>query len=180
MNFALIKSYCIKSKTNSMIKSNQTLLLIFTLFSMGLLISCDPAKKYEKEERSAIQDYLSSNTDFISSTSGLYYKEITEGSGLMPIPQDIVFFRYTGMFLDGTVFDSNVKSQEPLSTILDEGYIISGLVEGIALMREGGKSIFLIPSNLAYGTLGRYPFIQGYTPLLFEIELVRVDSGSGR
>lgn len=163
-----------------MIKSNQKLLLIFLVASVGILTSCDPSKKYEKDELSAIQDYISSNSDFISTSSGLYYKEITAGSGIMPVLKDTVFFRYTGMFLDGTVFDSNVTSQEPLSTILDDGFIISGLVEGIALMKEGGKYIFVIPSSLAYGTLGRYPYIQGYTPLLFEIVLERVDNGAGK
>jgi FKBP-type peptidyl-prolyl cis-trans isomerase len=46
-------------------------------------------------------------------------------------------------------------------------------------MKEGGKSTLLIPSELAYGTYGRYPYIQGYTPLLFAIELVKVKAGPG-
>jgi FKBP-type peptidyl-prolyl cis-trans isomerase len=40
-------------------------------------------------------------------------------------------------------------------------------------MREGGKALFLMPSKLAYGSAGYYS-IPGYTPLLFEVDLVKV------
>ncbi len=60
------------------------------------------------------------------------------------------------------------------------GENISGFDEGITLMAEGGKSTILIPSSLAYGTIGRYPGIPGYTPLLFDLELVKVVQNSGK
>jgi FKBP-type peptidyl-prolyl cis-trans isomerase FkpA len=42
-------------------------------------------------------------------------------------------------------------------------------------MAVGGKSTLLIPSNLGYGPAGStYGIIPGYTPLLFDIELVRL------
>jgi FKBP-type peptidyl-prolyl cis-trans isomerase FkpA len=44
-------------------------------------------------------------------------------------------------------------------------------------MKEGGVSRLLIPSSLAYGSLG-YGSIPGYTPILFEIHLVKVIPGS--
>ncbi len=40
-------------------------------------------------------------------------------------------------------------------------------------MKEGGKAILLIPSSLAYGPYGQNS-IPGYTPLLFEVELIDV------
>jgi FKBP-type peptidyl-prolyl cis-trans isomerase len=40
-------------------------------------------------------------------------------------------------------------------------------------MKEGGKAILLIPSNLAYGPNGSGS-IPGYTPLLFEFDLVDI------
>jgi FKBP-type peptidyl-prolyl cis-trans isomerase len=39
-------------------------------------------------------------------------------------------------------------------------------------MREGRKALFLMPSKLAYGSAGYYG-IPGYTPLLFEVVLVK-------
>jgi FKBP-type peptidyl-prolyl cis-trans isomerase len=40
-------------------------------------------------------------------------------------------------------------------------------------MNEGGKAILLIPSDLAYGPYGSGS-IPGYTPLVFEVELIDV------
>ena len=158
-----------------MIKRNiRTTILFLTAVLMISLVSCDLSKKLEKEENNNIQDYLSnnSNLDFVLKTSGLYYLEVVSGTGASPVENDSAFVKYTGMFLDGTVFDSNVS----LSTLygFKVGESIPGFDEGIKLMKQGGKSMFLIPSKLAYGADGKYPYIDGYTPLLFDIELVKV------
>ena len=47
------------------------------------------------------------------------------------------------------------------------------------LMKEGGKATFLIPSKLAYGTHGNYS-VPGYTPVIFDIQLVRVIPGPSK
>ncbi|HBE43065.1 MAG TPA: hypothetical protein DDW27_18040 [Bacteroidales bacterium] len=47
-------------------------------------------------------------------------------------------------------------------------------------MRGGGKALFLVPSRLAYGPTGNYYTIPGFTPLLFNVELVRVKQGPGK
>jgi len=46
-------------------------------------------------------------------------------------------------------------------------------------MDEGGKATLLIPSKLAYGTSGYYT-IPGYTPLLYDVQLVKVIPGPGK
>jgi FKBP-type peptidyl-prolyl cis-trans isomerase FkpA len=46
-------------------------------------------------------------------------------------------------------------------------------------MKPGGKSTLLIPSKLAYGASGTYG-IPGYTPLLFDIELVKTVPHTGQ
>jgi FKBP-type peptidyl-prolyl cis-trans isomerase len=46
-------------------------------------------------------------------------------------------------------------------------------------MKEGGKATFLIPSKLAYGTQGNYS-VPGYTPVIFDIQLVRVIPGPSK
>lgn len=159
-----------------MIKKNiQAILLGLTVVLIISITSCDPSKKYEKEEKVKIQEYLSNNPslNFELKTSGLYYLEVEPGSGLGPVTLDSAFVRYTGKLLDGTIFDSNVTTGRPLYDFI-VGENITGFDEGILLMKEGGKSIFLLPSELAYGASGSYPYIRGYTPLLFEVELVKV------
>jgi FKBP-type peptidyl-prolyl cis-trans isomerase FkpA len=151
----------------------KTTLLVTAIISI-LLASCNPSKKYEKDEAAAIQNYLNSNSslNFVLQPSGLYYLEVVAGTGISPVLTDSAYVKYSAKFLNGTIFDSN----ESLSTLYGfvVGENISGFDEGIMLMKVGGKSTLLIPSKLAYGTYGSYPYIAGYTPLLFDIQLVKV------
>lgn len=173
MNFALIKSYCVKSKSNSMIKNFRTFLLLLTVLLLGSLVACDPSKKYQKEEDESIENFLStaSNQNFELQSSGLYYNEVLAGTGIMAVLGDSAYVRYSGKFLDGYTFDTNVSKPTPYGFIV--GQNISGFDEGIMLMKAGGKAIVVLPSKLAYGSVGTYG-ISGYTPLMFEIELLKV------
>jgi FKBP-type peptidyl-prolyl cis-trans isomerase FkpA len=157
----------------------------FLLLTAGLILSlssCDPSKKYEKAEKDAIQGYLENNTsmNFELKPSGLYYADVVVGTGRTPVIHDTAYVRYTGKFLDGTVFDTNIGNDKPeLKFPVAEGYLIYGFDEGILYMNEGGKATFLVPSKLGYGTTGFYG-IDGYTPLLYEVELVRVKPGPAK
>jgi len=104
--------------------------------------------------------------------SGLQYEVVKEGTGKQPKATDKVTVHYTGKLLDGTIFDSSVQRGEPVQFGLNQ--VIPGWTEGVQLMKEGGKSILYIPSNLAYGDrdMGQIP--PGST-LIFEVELIKVD-----
>ena len=142
-------------------------------------VSCDPSTKMRKQENEEIQNYLSqnSNLNFVKQPSGLYYLEVVPGTGTAPVVGDSAYVKYTGKFLDGTIFDSNVSTGTLYGFIV--GLNITGFDEGITLMKAGGKSSFLIPSNLAYGSTGTYG-ISGFTPLLFDVELVKVSPYTGK
>jgi len=161
-------------------KKSKTILLLAAVTTFILLNSCNPATKFEKEEAATIEDYLTnnSNLNFSIQPSGLYYLELEAGTGRQPITSDTASVIYTGSFLDGRVFDTNVGS-DLLTRPVNEGLLILGFDEGITLMKEGGKALLLIPSNLAYGTQGYYG-VPGYTPLLFDVELVSVKPGPGK
>ncbi len=69
----------------------------------------------------------------------------------------------------------------PISTFpVAEGYLIAGFDEGISYMKEGGKATFLLPSSLAYGSAGLLYQLPGYTPLLYDVELVKVSPGPAK
>jgi FKBP-type peptidyl-prolyl cis-trans isomerase len=155
-------------------KINGRVSLLLAAAFILLLGSCSRENKQTKEEEEEIEKYLASHPDevYTQTSSGLYYLQILEGTGIMPVLGDSVFVKYTGMFLDGTVFDSNVDLTTFYECILGEN--ITGFDEGVSMMKDGGKARLLIPSELAYGTTGSYPYIAGYTPLLFDIELARV------
>ncbi len=99
---------------------------------------------------------------------------VKEGTGASPKATDTVLVHYTGKLLDGTVFDSSVERGEPISFPLNR--VIAGWTEGLQLMKEGGKTVFYIPSNLAYGEAGTPGGpIPPNAPLIFEVELLKVN-----
>jgi len=55
--------------------------------------------------------------------------------------------------------------------------VIKGWTEAMQLMAEGDKWKLHIPFTLAYGESGSPPKIPGYSPLAFDIELLKVNAG---
>ena len=164
-----------------MIKKYFQPVLMFLAIGLILsLVSCDPSRKYEKAEKDSINNYLSDNfnKDFELKPSGLYYYEEVAGSGESPVAGDTVYVQYSGSFLDGTVFDTNIGKAD-FSFPIGVGFAIYGFDEGITYMKPGGKSLLLIPSKLGYGASGNY-YISGYTPLLFEVTLTSIHKGPGK
>lgn len=132
-------------------------------------------KRREAEETKLRYDYIANNyPDVQPIASGLYYIETKEGKGSTPSNGQKVKVHYKGMFMDGTVFDSSLDSGKPIEFPLGVGQVIKGWDEGIGIMREGGKAVLIIPSNIAYGPNGRGS-IPPYTTLVFEVELVDIN-----
>lgn len=104
--------------------------------------------------------------------SGLQYKITLEGKGKSPKATDTVLVHYEGRLLNGTVFDSSIKRNEPISFPLNR--VIPGWTEGLQLIKEGGKAILYIPSKLAYGSRGAGGAIGPDETLIFEVELLKV------
>ncbi len=106
--------------------------------------------------------------------SGLAYKVIKEGTGPSPKETDVVKVHYHGTLTDGTVFDSSVERKQEVSFPLNR--VIRGWTEGLQTMKVGGKSKFVIPSELAYGDAGAPPKIAGGATLIFEVELLGIEA----
>ena len=119
--------------------------------------------------------YLAENAKkdgVITTASGLQYTVINEGTGKSPKATDTVVCHYEGFLTNGTVFDSSVQRGEPASFPLNG--VIAGWTEGLQLMKEGGKTRFFIPYNLAYGEAGAAGAIPPYAALIFDVELIEV------
>jgi FKBP-type peptidyl-prolyl cis-trans isomerase FkpA len=107
--------------------------------------------------------------------SGLMYQDIKEGKGAEAEAGKTIFVQYSGFLLDGTKFDSSYRVGQPLMFQLGTNRVIKGWDQGIVGMKEGGKRKLLIPPNLAYGSTGSPPSIPPNSPLIFDVELIRVN-----
>ena len=127
--------------------------------------SFDPVKAFEnfnklKEERineqkKRTEKLLNDLSDGYSKTdSGLMYKFLDNKNSNKPSKGEKVKVHYKGMLLDGTVFDSSFKRNQPIEFTLGIGQVIKGWDEGISLLGVGDKASFIIPSDLAYGESG--------------------------
>jgi len=104
--------------------------------------------------------------------SGLQYQVLKEGNGKKPSATDQVVCHYEGTLIDGTVFDSSYKRNQPATFGLNQ--VIAGWTEGVQLMQEGAKYRFFIPYNLAYGERGAGAQIPPFAALVFDVELIEV------
>lgn len=105
--------------------------------------------------------------------SGLYYITITEGAGESPKPTDTVRVHYRGTLTNGKEFDNSYDRGQPLTVQLNR--LIPGWIEGIGLMKPGGKSKLIIPGELGYGPAGAGDVIPPNATLLFDVELLAVN-----
>ena len=111
---------------------------------------------------------------FEVTSSGLRYKITDKGNGNSAVVGKNVKVHYKGQLIDGTVFDSSFKRNEPIEFTLGIGQVIKGWDEGLVLMSEGDKARFIIPSDLAYGEAGAGGVIPPNANLIFDVELVSV------
>ncbi|MEY2739559.1 MAG: putative peptidyl-prolyl cis-trans isomerase precursor PpiB, partial [Bacteroidota bacterium] len=127
------------------------------------------AEKQKVAKEKALKEFENAAT----TASGLKYIVLQQGSGNKPVATSNVKVHYTGMFLDGKVFDSSVQRGETIDFGLNQ--VIQGWTEGVQLMAEGSKYKFYIPSKLAYGERGAGGVIPPNTDLIFEVELIKIN-----
>ena len=147
-------------------------------YRQELRLKQDEKRKQQLEENTVGgEKFLAENSTkegVIVLQSGLQYKVINNGDGIVPKTTDKVKVHYTGKLIDGTVFDSSVERGEPSTFGVTQ--VIKGWTEALQLMRVRDKWEVYIPSNLAYGVRGKGPKIGPNTTLVFEVELLGIEN----
>jgi FKBP-type peptidyl-prolyl cis-trans isomerase len=116
---------------------------------------------------------LKENKNVVEQPSGLRYEVLKAGTGAQPKDGQVAKIHYKLSGLSGQVVeDSNARGQ-PIELLLQEGYAISGMIEGLKLTKVGGKTKLYVPAHLAYGDEGNQGIPPGAT-LIFEVELLEV------
>ena len=117
---------------------------------------------------------MKENPNVKKSEKGFYYEVLQEGKGMKGERGLVAVFDYKGMYIDGKIFDQTYGNREPIVHVIDEP-MMTGLLEGMCMMRGGSKYRFYLPSEMAYGSRGSMEEnIPPYTPLIYEIEMHEV------
>jgi FKBP-type peptidyl-prolyl cis-trans isomerase len=149
----------------------QSVMVAFQVRMMGIQHQRDSVAAIENTK--AGQDFLTDNKGkegVKTTSSGLQYKVLQEGSGARPKATSQVTVHYKGTLLDGKQFDSSYDRGQPATFALNQ--VIPGWTEGVQLMTAGSKYQFWIPSDLGYGAQGSPPAIPPNSTLVFEVELL--------
>ena len=108
----------------------------------------------------------------ITTSSGLVYRSLKEGTGSNPKATDIVRVHYRGTFPDGKEFDSSYKRNQPADFPLNR--VIACWTEAVQKMKPGGKAKLTCPPAIAYGERGAPGAIPPNATLQFEVELLGI------
>lgn len=128
-------------------------------------------------EKVLLKQYLEEQPlDFEPTASGLHYIPINPGTGNKIQLGDTISVHYEGRFFNGKYFDSTRKRNEPFQFVYGQKWqVIPGLEEAIGMMYPNEKSLFIIPSYLAFGQAGSSTgIVPAFTPVIFEVEIIEV------
>ena len=114
--------------------------------------------------------------DVVELPSGLQYTILDAGNARKKPRKntDIVYVKYTGTLLDGSVFEETINQDTgdrfPLLRVSKSWQ------EGLKLIGEGGRIRLFVPAQLAYGNDWNGT-IEPNSTLIFDIQLLKVTYG---
>lgn len=147
-----------------------------TIFAAAALLSTG-CNGQTPEAQKAAADYLvraAQEPGAVQTESGLVFRTLTPGTGAMPKATDLVRVHYHGTLPGGRIFDSSVDRGEPAEFGLNQ--VIPCWTEGVQRMHVGEKAELVCPSAIAYGDRGAGGVIPPGATLIFEVELLAIQS----
>lgn len=135
-------------------------------------------KKINAAEEAAIKKYiaLDSLNTYLVSPDGFWYKyehQINDEKPL-PIRGNEIVFEYEILNLSEKVIYSK-ETLGKITYLIDKEDIMSGLQNGLKLMKEGEKVVFLFPSFKAFGFTGDQQKIGVNQPLIYKVHLLKIN-----
>ena len=146
--------------------------LLSALIPLAIACGSDSTTAPVSIEQTTFASSLGVNLSASTKTaSGLYYRDITVGTGATLASGRTVGMRYSGAFVNGTVFDANPAPKAVFTFVLGSGQVIKGWDEGLVGMKVGGTRQLIIPPSLAYGS-SDYAGIPGGSVLVFTVDAI--------
>ncbi len=135
-------------------------------------IRCDISFYKSYSEEADIDAYVAKNNITVTekTTESVRYIRVKEGVSDL-IAGKIAKIKYTGKYLNGKVFDTNVGKTDSLSyTVGATSGFVRGFIVGLNKMKLGEKATFIFASRLGYSNTSNT--IPPETPLIFDVEIV--------
>lgn len=135
-------------------------------------------KQILKEQEAAFTNLIKKqpNVKILTSKYGFRYyynQQDTLQTKPLPVKGDVVFFDYEVRNLKNQLIYSVDKFKNRQYQI-DKENIMSGLREGLKLLREGDVVTFYFPSQFAYGFHGDGNRISSNTPLIIKVSILKI------
>lgn len=105
-------------------------------------------------------------------SDGVLYEVLTAGTGPKPDKGGDVTIHYSGMLIDGTVFDSSFERGKPNTFNLKR--LVKGWQVALPEMPSGSTWRIYLPYDMAYGPRGAGKLIKPFSTLVFDIELIGI------
>ena len=131
-------------------------------------------KYFSRSDAMRIEDYCRRhNLQAKETGTGLRYVILQRGNGEPIAEKDEVTFHYTIRLINDALVESSDQIG-PKKIIVGYSSEISGLTEGLLLLRKGDRALFIIPSHLAYGWVTGSNHIPPKSILIYEIKVLDV------
>lgn len=128
-----------------------------------------------KKDTEKIKAYLKRrNLNMEQTASGLWYAIIEKGEGMLVKQGQKATILYKVELLDGTpCYHSDSLGLKQFR--VGRGGVESGLEEGILLLHEGDKALFIMPPHLAHGLTGDGNCIPARAIIVYEVKLIKLE-----
>ncbi|MCK9219701.1 MAG: FKBP-type peptidyl-prolyl cis-trans isomerase [Bacteroidales bacterium] len=141
------------------------------------LLSFDSPVTLMKKEEESLKKYLADKQITVAPTpSGLYFVETAAGKGAKIDSGVWVKANFKVSLLDGKQIFSSYDRGEPLQFEYGQRFDTPGFEEGVGKMQKGGKATLIVPSKIAFGETGRGAFVPPFSPIVYEVEIVDVQT----
>lgn len=168
-------------KKGDRIFTNLRIVDIFMSDSLARLDEEKTRRAFVENEAKVLEKFLAEKKITTQRTpSGAFIEFLQPGTGPVPVTGNFVSVNYTGTTLEGEKFDSNTDSTfghlGAYTYPAGEGQMIKGFDEAVMMMQKGAKARVYVPAMLGYGSTGKPPRIKPNQHLIFDLELVDIQS----
>ncbi len=129
--------------------------------------------KHKKEIANLLNYVRKNNIEVAPLETGLYFIEQKKGNGVLPDTGDICKLSLMVWELDGNQIFSSSDAGGYINVEYGKEFDTPGFMQGLGMLREGGKAKLIVPSRIGVGFYGMQG-VDGFTTLVYELELIEI------